>query len=248
MALNFPSSPTLNQIYTSGTLVWTWNGAAWVSSSAAPPIGYTGSTGYTGSQGPAGGYTGSQGNIGYTGSQGDIGYTGSAGVNGYTGSKGDLGYTGSIGIGYTGSKGDTGYVGSQGPAGGYTGSAGTNGYTGSKGDLGYVTINMVDKGTVTSGTVTFSVTASSYQRLQVGGALTIATSDWAVGTYNEVAIELVNGAAASVTWPTIYWILPNGGVTTTFANNGVVLQTAGTDFVILWSRDGGTTIYGKIVR
>jgi hypothetical protein len=29
MALNFPSSPTLNQIFTDGTLSWRWNGFAW---------------------------------------------------------------------------------------------------------------------------------------------------------------------------------------------------------------------------
>ena len=41
--------------------------------SAGPADGYTGSQGYTGSRGPAGGYTGSKGNTGNTG------YTGSAG-------------------------------------------------------------------------------------------------------------------------------------------------------------------------
>ena len=29
MALAFPSSPTVNQTYTSGTRTWTWNGTAW---------------------------------------------------------------------------------------------------------------------------------------------------------------------------------------------------------------------------
>ena len=62
----------------------------------------SGGTGFTGSKGDAGGYTGSRGDIGFTGSKGDAGgYTGSAGTNGYTGS---AGFTGSIGnIGYTGS-------------------------------------------------------------------------------------------------------------------------------------------------
>jgi hypothetical protein len=67
--------------------------------------------GYTGSQGPAGGYTGSQG---YVGSQGPAGgYTGSVG---YTGSRGPSG-------GYTGSQG---YIGNT----GYTGSAGSGVSTG----------------------------------------------------------------------------------------------------------------------
>jgi hypothetical protein len=122
--------------------------------------GYTGSVGYTGSQGTNGyngslGYTGSKGDLGYTGSKGDTGYNGSFGATGYTGSKGDTGYDGSFGAtGYTGSKGDTGYNGSFGTTGytgskgdtgyngsfgatGYTGSQGATGYTGSKGDLGY---------------------------------------------------------------------------------------------------------------
>lgn len=29
MALNFPSSPALNDEYTSGNTIWKWNGAAW---------------------------------------------------------------------------------------------------------------------------------------------------------------------------------------------------------------------------
>jgi len=107
----------------------------------------------------------------------------------------------------------------------------------------------VDKGTVSSGTVTFDYSAGSNQRLQVGGALTLATSTWPnSGNMGELVIELVNGASATLTWPTINWIKSDGTTTTTFSSNGVTLQTSGTDFVILWTRDGGSTIYGKIVR
>ena len=49
-----------------------------------------GGLGYTGSAGPAGGYTGSMG---------EIGYTGSAGSDGATGPSGEIGYTGSAGQG-----------------------------------------------------------------------------------------------------------------------------------------------------
>jgi hypothetical protein len=64
--------------------------------------------GFTGSRGPAGGYTGSVGFVGSTGPAG--GYTGSVG---FVGSRGQAG-------GYTGSQG---YQGNQ----GYTGSAGNPG-------------------------------------------------------------------------------------------------------------------------
>lgn len=45
MALNFPSSPTLNQVYTVGNSSWKWNGTYWVAISqqeAAAPV-YIGS-------------------------------------------------------------------------------------------------------------------------------------------------------------------------------------------------------------
>ena len=147
MATNFPSSPTLNQVYTNGNRSWTWSGQFWQASSITTAS--AGATGYVGSQGTGGvsGYVGSQGIIGYAGSKGidgivgyngSTGYTGSTGI-GYVGSMGVTGYTGSTGIGYAGSMGITGYVGSIGFPGitgafGYTGSASTvPGYAGSQG-------------------------------------------------------------------------------------------------------------------
>ena len=76
MAIDFPNSPSVNQVFTSGSKSWIWNGTSWAGNNNA---GFVGSQGYTGSLG----YSGS---IGYTGS---LGYTGSSG---YTGS---IGYTGS---------------------------------------------------------------------------------------------------------------------------------------------------------
>lgn len=61
MAINFPSSPALNDLYTLGTRQWKWNGNGW----ALQPL----TAGFTGSIG----YTGSKGDIGYTGSKGDTG-------------------------------------------------------------------------------------------------------------------------------------------------------------------------------
>lgn len=112
-----------------------------------------------------------------------------------------------------------------------------------------VAMTYLDKGTVSTGTVTFSFADASHQRLQVGGALTIAVNGWSPTNNNAtLMIELVNGASAAITWPTINWIKSNGTTTTSFASNGITLQTSGTDFVVLWTRDGGTTIFGKVVR
>jgi hypothetical protein len=66
MALDFPSSPSLNQVYRSPTgESWRWNGFAWNS------LG----TGAGGPQGPNG-TNGTIGVNGATGSQGPIGATG----------------------------------------------------------------------------------------------------------------------------------------------------------------------------
>lgn len=112
-----------------------------------------------------------------------------------------------------------------------------------------VAMTYLDKGTVSTGTVTFSFAEASHQRLQVGGALTIAVNGWPPTNNNAtLMIELVNGASAAITWPTINWIKSDGTATTSFASNGVTLQASGTDFVVLWTRDGGTTIFGKVIR
>jgi collagen type VII alpha len=82
--------------------------------------GFTGSVGFTGSQGIQGvtGFTGSQGIQGVIGLTGSRGFTGSQGVIGLTGSQGIQGV-----IGFTGSQGTIGFTGSQGAIG-FTGSAG----------------------------------------------------------------------------------------------------------------------------
>lgn len=87
-----------------------------------------------------------------------------------------------------------------------------------------------------------------HQRLQIGAATTISTSGWVAGETGFMLLELVNGAAFAVTWPTINWVTATGAYSTAFSGSGVTLQSSGTDWVLLWSRDGGTTIMGKVLR
>lgn len=115
-------------------------------------------------------------------------------------------------------------------------------------------LTFLDKGT-TSGTatITFDYTAGSNQKLTIGAssANTFAISNWPPsGVLGQLLIELTNGNAsgATITWPSINWILSDGTVTTSFASNGVTLQASGNDFILLWTRDGGTTVYGKVIR
>jgi hypothetical protein len=64
MALDFPPSPTLNQIYPYGGRSWKWNGTAWDLFGTSGITGTTGATGNTGA-------TGATGSAGITGA----GYT-----------------------------------------------------------------------------------------------------------------------------------------------------------------------------
>lgn len=64
-----------------------------------------------------------------------------------------------------------------------------------------------DKGTVSTGTVTFNLADGNVQRLQVGGALTIALSGWpTAGNHAAIKLNIVNGGSATITWPAIQWI------------------------------------------
>lgn len=126
MAINFPTGPTVGQIYTYGSRSWEWNGDAWQAAPGPYTVGPTGPTGSTGPTGP----TGSTGATGPTGATGDTGPTGAQGVAGPTGPTGSTGSTGP-----TGPTGDTGLTGPTGPTGS-TGSAGSTGPTGPTGDTG----------------------------------------------------------------------------------------------------------------
>ena len=68
MPLDFPNSPSLNQIYTSGSNSWQWDGTVWNAISSSQ-IGIDGIDGITGATGPAG-VTGATGSIGPTGPAG----------------------------------------------------------------------------------------------------------------------------------------------------------------------------------
>jgi hypothetical protein len=84
------------------------------------------------------------------------------------------------------------------------------------------------------------------------GSQTLTISNWPPsGNLGELLIEGVNLGAATITWPTIYWIQPSGVFTTSISTYltslSRSLKTSGTDWVLLWTRDAGTTIYGKLL-
>jgi hypothetical protein len=73
MPINFPNSPSLNEVYTFNGRSWEWTGVAWKSVTAAyGPTGPTGATGSTGAQSTVTGPTGFTGATGATGNTGPI--------------------------------------------------------------------------------------------------------------------------------------------------------------------------------
>lgn len=109
-------------------------------------------------------------------------------------------------------------------------------------DTGYTYFN-------SNSTSALDYTNGSQQRWAPTGTVTLTVTNFApTGNLSELFIEGINLGAATITWPTINWITSTGATTTTFSSNGVTLQTSGTDWILLWTRDAGTTIYGKVVR
>lgn len=114
---------------------------------------------------------------------------------------------------------------------------------------------VVAKGSISNATVTFTVSAGMKQSYTAtGSTVTIATAGWpTTGHLGELLIEATNAGLYTHSWPTINWIKPDGTTTTSIATylaaNGTrtALQSAGVDYIALWSSDSGTTIYGKLV-
>ena len=84
MAIDFPDSPTDNQIFVSGNKTWRYVSSLSRWESAYTPVGPTGPLGPTGPTGAQSTVTGPTGNLGPTGSTGPIGPTGAFSPTGGT--------------------------------------------------------------------------------------------------------------------------------------------------------------------
>ena len=158
MAIDFPSSPALNAIYTYGSQQYKWNGTVW----NLVVTELTGPTGPTGAVGPASTVTGPTGSTGPTGRYGSFALqsstpptsavSGDAWFDANTGQiyvyydgywvesassiGGVTGPTGPSGFGATGPTGPSGAQGITGPTGAASTVAGATGATGPQGESG----------------------------------------------------------------------------------------------------------------
>lgn len=161
----------------------------------------------------------------------NIGYTGSAG---YTGS---LGYTGSQGVGFTGSQGTTGFTGSTGSVGNIVSEVVFNDQLLTRPILKDYALAHNVLGSVT-GSVLIDLTLGNFVSATLIGNVTWTfTNPVASPNVSGFSLELVNGGAYTITWPSsVRW---PGGTAPSLTVSGVDILTFVTD-------DGGTNWRGAV--
>jgi hypothetical protein len=244
MALDFPTSPALNEIYTYGGRSWQWNGTAWdVYTASGGLTQYVSKlNGLCGSINIAAGTsisvtpTGNTLTIAYTGGGGG-GNTGATGATGATGPQGNTGATGA-----TGSTPTTYVVSFNGLTGAVTGVSSIGGFTGTVtfSDGTYTTvrkssndisINNVGVQTLsissgsginaftasgTTGTISYSISNTGVTGIQAGTGISVSSTT-GNPTITNIGVQLFNGLTGSVTGVTL------GGA----AFTGLVSSTTG---------------------
>ena len=118
-------------------------------------------------------------------------------------------------------------------------------------DMGMV---FLDKGNSSTTAQTIDYTVASHQKLTVTGAFVMnAVTNWPpTGNTGELLLELVNGASSAITWTmsgtTQKWWKSDGTSVSTYAASGYTFAASGTDWLLLWSTDAGTTTNIKVMR
>lgn len=121
-------------------------------------------------------------------------------------------------------------------------------------DTGYV---FLDKGNSSTTAQTIDFTAGQHQKITATGNHSFAFSNFPpTGNTGFLLFEAANYGAFTITPPTVNWVNPDGTTTTSLATHFTALaavggrsafKTSGTDFMLFWSRDAGTTVYGKFL-
>ena len=222
MAIDFPNTPSINDVHSDGLASWTWTGYAWKripdpGAKGEPGIqGPTGPTGLTGSQGDKGEpgnvlAKGVKGDVGEKGEKGDVfakGVKGDVGPQGDKGDKGDVGPQGDKGepgVAVKGEQGDKGELGQKGES--------IKGEKGATGSLSTASIATPTRslGTDyqnTTGELMYVITTTL---VPTWSNYTISKIGTATNAYTEVFLARDNGSAnANNVWVTsVFWV-PTG--------------------------------------
>jgi hypothetical protein len=222
MAIDFPNSPSINDVHSDGLASWTWTGYAWKripdpGAKGEPGIqGPTGPTGLTGSQGDKGEpgnvlAKGVKGEVGEKGEKGDVfakgvkGDLGPQGDKGDVGPQGDKGVKGEPGVAVKGEQGDKGELGQKGES--------IKGEKGATGSLSTASISTPSRslGTDyqnTTGELMYVITTTL---VPTWSNYTISKIGAATNAYSEVFLARDNGSAnANNVWVTsVFWVPSN---------------------------------------
>lgn len=121
-----------------------------------------------------------------------------------------------------------------------------------KGDSG-ASVVAIDKGNSGTTNQVFDFAAgggasAQEHKLTITGACNLSFANWpTAGNLGEILIKLVNGGSAVVGFVGVTnFIKSDRSSVSTFAASGVTLQAAGTDFILVWSDDGGTTVWWRV--
>ena len=258
MAIDFPTSPTPNQLHTAGSRSWTWNNSvgAWYAVNA----GVQGIQGIQGAQGTQGlqGITGSQGTQGTQGSQGIQGTQGTQGIQGIQGTQGTQGIQGTQGTqgiqGIQGTQGTQGLQGIQGIQGitgtqGAIGSQGTQGTQGLQGTQGISGASILGTNNNWTGINTFTYNGS--EAIVITGtsaastSLKIVNSNYAAGNYWHLANDSQGGFTLNKNGSDLFFIGRTGTTAASFAGALSVTGTLSTTGLITQT---ATNTYNRFIR
>jgi hypothetical protein len=218
-----------------------------------------GSSGTSGSNGSTGasGSSGTSGTSFYGVTSGTSGYSGTSGTNapgyssGTSGTQGQAGTSGTSGfLSLTGATNngvityDTVLPGGQietnltfdGTLLSLTGNLGASGYISSGNYVTSTTFRETYSDLGTGSSVTIDLSTANNFRRQFNGNATITISNAPSGKSFGFTLVMVNAGAYTITWPTIKWV----------SGSSPLLTSSGTDVIVIYTYDGGTTYYGFV--
>jgi hypothetical protein len=198
----------------------------------------SGTSGLTGTSGTnAPGYT-----SGTSGTNGSYGAPGTNGTNGSAGTSGFLNLTGTTNNGIitydsvlAGGQVESGVT-YDGTTLTITGNTTQTGDVGVTGAISSTTYKETYSDLGTGGSVTLDLATANNFRRQFNGTSTITFSNVPSGKAFGFTLVVVNAGAYSITWPSVKW---SGG-------SAPILTSAGTDVIVIYTYDGGTTYYGFV--
>lgn len=115
-------------------------------------------------------------------------------------------------------------------------------------------VSVVDRvdstSSISNNRVIIDLAKSVHHTVVCDSAAIIDITGFIDGNREEVVIELVNAGSFTLTFPAnMKWLNLDGTLTSTLAETGLTFQSNGnSDFMLVFSSDGGANMIGKLLR